>query len=91
MDGFVTIPASDTLDYQGAKFFDKTFHFDLPMDLINVPKLIFTGFFSSYQVTVNADGVINKALCQAGVATEIPVNQAYVGGDTANISINVII
>lgn len=26
-----------------------------------------------------------------GVTTEIPINQAYIGGDTANISINVII
>ncbi len=25
------------------------------------------------------------------VTTEIPINQAYIGGDTANISINVII
>ena len=53
--------------------------------------MIFTGYFGSYQVTVDADGVINSERCQSGVATEISVNQAYTGGDTANISINVII
>ena len=42
-------------------------------------------------MTVDADSVINNAVCQSGVTTEIPINQAYVGGDTANISINVII
>lgn len=35
--------------------------------------------------------VTNNAVCQSGVTTEIPINQAYIGGDTANISINVII
>lgn len=34
---------------------------------------------------------VNDAVCQSGVTTEIPINQAYIGGDTANISINVII
>lgn len=90
LDGFVTIPRSGTLDYQGATFFDRNFHFNLPTDLTNVSKLLFTGF-STYRVTVNADSVINNAVCQSGVTTEIPINQAYVGGDTANISINVII
>ena len=42
-------------------------------------------------VTVDADSVTNNAVCQSGVTTEIPINQAYIGGDTANISINVII
>lgn len=91
LDGFVTVPSSGTLDYQGATFFDRSFHFDLPNDLTNVTEVIFTGYFGSYQVTVDADGVINSERCQSGVATEISVNQAYIGGDTANISINVII
>lgn len=90
-DGFITIPRSGTLDYQGATFFDRNFHFDLPTDLTNVPKLLFTGYFSTYRVTVDADSVTNNAVCQSGVTTEIPINQAYIGGDTANISINVII
>ena len=91
LDGFVTVPRSGTLDYQGATFFDRNFHFNLPTDLTNVSKLLFTGYFGTYRVTVDADSVINNAVCQSGVATEIPINQAYVGGDTANISINVII
>lgn len=90
-DEFVTIPRSGTLDYQGATFFDRNFHFNLPTDLTNVSKLLFTGYFNTYRVTVSADSVINNAVCQSGVTTEIPINQAYVGGDTANISINVII
>lgn len=90
-DGFITIPRSGTLDYQGATFFDRNFHFDLPTDLTNVSKLLFTGYFSTYRVTVDADSVTNNAVCQSGVTTEIPINQAYIGGDTANISINVII
>lgn len=48
-------------------------------------------YFSTYRVTVDADSVTNNAVCQPGVTTEIPINQAYIGGDTANISINVII
>lgn len=91
LDGFVTIPKSGTLDYQEATFSDKNFHFDLPTDLTNVPKLLFTGYFGTYRVTVDANGVTNNAVCQSGVATEIPINQAYIGGDTADISINVII
>lgn len=86
-DGFITIPRSGTLDYQGATFFDRNFHFDLPTDLTNVSKLLFTGYFSTYRVTVDADSVTNNAVCQSGVTTEIPINQAYIGGDTANISI----
>lgn len=78
-------------DYQGATFFDRNFHFDLPTDLTNVSKLLFTGYFSTYRVTVDADSITNNAVCQSGVTTEIPINQAYIGGDTANISINVII
>lgn len=77
--------------YQGATFFDRNFHFNLPTDLTNVSKLLFTGYFSTYRVTVDADSVTNNAVCQSGVTTEIPINQAYIGGDTANISINVII
>lgn len=61
---------------RGAIVFDRNFHFDLPTDLTNVSKLLFTGYFSTYRVTVDADSV---------------TNQAYIGGDTANISINVII
>lgn len=90
-DGFVTITRSGTLKYQGATSFDKNFHFDLPTDLTNVSKLLFTGYFGTYKVTVNADSVINYATCQSGVTTEIPINQAYIGGDTANISINITI
>lgn len=90
-DGFITIPRSGTLDYQGATFFDRNFHFNLPTDLTSVSKLLFTGYFSTYRVTVDADSVTNNAVCQSGVTTEIPINQAYIGGDTANISINVII
>ena len=90
-DGFITIPRSGTLDYQGATFFDRNFHFNLPTDLTNVSKLLFTGYFSTYRVTVDADSITNNAVCQSGVTTEIPINQAYIGGDTANISINVII
>ena len=33
----------------------------------------------------------SRLLKQIRVTTEIPINQAYIGGDTANISINVII
>lgn len=77
--------------YAGATFFDRNFHFNLPTDLTNVSKLLFTGYFSTYRVTVDADSVTNNAVCQSGVTTEIPINQAYIGGDTANISINVII
>lgn len=91
LDGFVTIPRSGTLDYQEVTVFDRNFHFDLPTDLTNVPKLLFTGYLGTYKVTVNADSVINSAICQSRVPTEIPINQAYIGGDTANISINVII
>lgn len=91
LDGFVTIPRSGTLNYQGATFFDRNFHFNLPTDLTNVSKLLFTGYFGTYRVTVDADSVTNNAVCQSGVTTEIPINQAYIGGDTANISINVII
>lgn len=91
LDGFVTIPKSGTLDYQEVTFFDRNFHFNLPTDLINVPKLLFTGYFNTYRVTVNADSVIHNAVCQSGVTTEIPINQAYIGGSTADISINVII
>lgn len=91
LDGFITVPASGTLDYQGATFFDRSFHFDLPTDLTNVTKLMFTGYFSTYRVTVDADSVTNSKNCQSGVATEISINQAYIGGDTANISINVVI
>lgn len=90
-DGLVTVPGSGALDYQGATFFDRNFHFNLPTDLTNVSKLLFTGYLGTYRVTVNADSVINNAVCQSRVTTEIPINQAYVGGDTANISINVII
>lgn len=75
----------------GATLFDRNFHFNLPTDLTNVSKLLFTGYFSTYRVTVDADSVTNNAVCQSGVTTEIPINQAYIGGDTANISINVII
>lgn len=91
LDGFVTIPRSGTLNYQGTTSFDRNFHFDLPTDLTNVPKLLFTGYFGTYRVTVDADSVTHNAVCQSGVTTEIPINQAYIGGDTANISINVII
>lgn len=91
LDGFVTIPRSGTLDYQETALFDRNFHFDLPTELTNVPKLLFTGYFSTYRVTVNADSVTNNAVCQSGVATEIPINQVYIGGETADISINVII
>ena len=90
-DGFITISRSGTLKYQGATRFDRNFHFDLPTDSTNVSKLLFTGYFSTYNVTVDADGVTNDAVCQPGVATKIPINQAYIGGDIANISINVII
>lgn len=91
LDGFVTVPRSGTLKYQGATSFDRNFHFNLPTDLTNVSKLLFTGYFSTYRVIVNADGITNNAACQPGVATEIPINWAYTGGATANISINVII
>lgn len=91
LDGFITVPTSGTLNYQGATFFDRSFHFDLPTDLTNVTKLIFTGYFSTYRVTVAADSVTNSKNCQSGIATEISINQAYVGGDTANISIDVVI
>lgn len=90
-DRFITIPKSGTLNYQGTTSFDRNFHFDLPTDLTNVSKLLFTGYFNTYKVTVDADSVINNAVCQSGVTTEIPINQAYIGGGTANISINVII
>ena len=91
-DGFITITRSGTLDYQGTTFFDRNFHFNLPTYLTNVSKLLFTGYLiSTYRVTVDADSVTNSAVCQSGVTTEIPINQAYIGGDTANISINVII
>lgn len=90
-DGFITVPASGTLDRQRATFFDRSFHFDLPNYHTNVAKLIFTGSFNTYRVTVDADGVTNSKNCQSGIATEISINQAYIGGDTANISINVVI
>lgn len=91
LDGFVTIPRSGNLDYQETISFDRNFHFNLPTDLTNVSELLFTGYFGTYRVTVNADSVIHNAVCQSGVATKIPINQAYIGGDTANISIDVII
>lgn len=91
LDGFVTIPKSGTLDYQQATFFDRNFHFDLPIYSTNISKLLFTAYLGTYKVTVGADSVLNTAVCKSGVATEIPINQAYIGGDTANISINVII
>lgn len=91
LDGFVTVPRSGTLDYQETTSFDRNFHFNLPTDLTNVSKLLFTGYFIAYRVTVNADSVIHNAVCQSGVTTEIPINQAYIGGDIANISINVTI
>lgn len=91
LDGFIAVPASGDLNYQSATFFDRRFHFDLPTDLTNVTKLIFTGYFNTYRVTVDADSVINSKTCQPGIATEIPINQAYLGGDTANITINVVI
>lgn len=90
-DGFISMPASGDLDYQGARFLDREFTFEIPNDLINVTKLVFTGLFNTYNVTVDADSVINRATCKPGVRTEIPINQAYIGGDTANISINVVI
>lgn len=49
------------------------------------------GIIRAQQGAVDADSVTNNAVCQSGVTTEIPINQAYIGGDTANISINVII
>lgn len=90
-DGFVTIPKSGTLDYQGATSFDRNFHFNLPSGLASVSKVLFTGYFGAYRVTVDADRVTKTAICQSGVPTEIPINRAYMGGDTANISIDVII
>lgn len=90
-DGFITVSKSGTLNYQGTTSLDRNFHFDLPTDLTNVSKLLFTGYSVAYRVTVNADSVINNAVCQSGVTTEIPINQAYLGGDTANISIDVTI
>lgn len=84
-------PLESQVYSSGATFFDRNFHFDLPTDLTNVSKLLFTGYFSTYRVTVDADSVTNNAVCQSGVTTEIPINQAYIGGVTANISINVII
>lgn len=90
-DGSITILKSGTLPYQGATFFDRNFHFELPTASTNVSKLLFTGYFSTYRVTVDADGIIINAVCQSGVATEIPINEAYRGGSTANISINIII
>lgn len=91
LDGSVTIPTSGTLNYQGSTSFDRNFHFNLPTELTNVSKLLFTGYYSTYRVTVNADSVIHSAVCQPGVPTEIPINQAYLGGDTASISIDVIV
>lgn len=91
LDGFITIPKSGTLDYSEVYISDKNFHFNLPTALTNVSKLLFTGYFNTYKVTVRADSVTNNAVCQSGVATEIPINQAYIGGGTANISINIII
>lgn len=91
LDGFITIPRSETLDHQETAFFDSHFHFDLPTDSTNVSKVLFTGYFSTYRVTVDADGATKNAICQSGVTTEIPINQAYTGGETANISINIII
>lgn len=90
-DGFITIPRSGTLDYQEAARFDRNFHFDLPTDLTNISKVLFTGYLGGYRVTVDADYVINSAVCQSGVTVEIPINQAYLGGEPVNISINVII
>lgn len=49
------------------------------------------GIIRAQQGAVDADSVTNNAVCQSGVTTEIPINQAYIGGGTANISINVII
>lgn len=57
----------------------------LPVSLYGIP---LANMFTLY---VNVDSVTNNAVCQSGVTTEIPINQAYIGGDTANISINVII
>lgn len=90
-DGFITVPRSGTLDYQEATSFDRKFRPDLLIDSTNISKLLFTGYFNTYRVTVDVDGVINNAVCQSGVTTEIPINQSYIGGDIANISINVII
>lgn len=89
--GFITIPKSGTLDYQGATFFDKNFHFNLPTALTNVSKLLFTGYSSTYKVTVHVDSVVNNVVCQSGVTTEIPINQAYIGDATVDISIYVVI
>lgn len=47
-------------------------------------------YYSNYETDKLIIGT-NNAVCQSGVTTEIPINQAYIGGDTANISINVII
>lgn len=91
LDGFVAVPRSGNLKPQGTTSFDRNLHVDLPTDLTNVSKLLFTGYFGTYRVTVNADSVIHSAVCQSGVPTEIPINQAYLGGDTATISIDVII
>lgn len=90
-DGFITIPRSGTLDYQETASFYKDFRLDLPTDSTNVSKLLFTGYYNTYRVTVDADGVTNNAICQSGVTTKIPINQAYIGGDIAYISIDVII
>lgn len=73
-DGFITIPRSGTLDYQGATFFDRNFHFNLPTDLTNVSKLLFTGYFykCNYimkfvtflkQVFTSHSGISSKRLC----------------------------
>lgn len=58
--------------------------------VLTTQDLIYPGRSSNIEVN-SADSVTNNAVCQSGVTTEIPINQAYIGGDTANISINVII
>ena len=59
---------------------------------IRVKALSFpSDMFCLNEAAKDADSVTNNAVCQSGVITEIPINQAYIGGDTANISINVII
>lgn len=48
-------------------------------------------YYGASNGSPTCSSVTNNAVCQSGVTTEIPINQAYIGGDTANISINVII
>ena len=90
-NGFITVSKSGTLDYQGSTFFDKKFHFKLPTYSTNVSKLLFTGNFNTYEVIVTAGNITNNAVCQSGVTTEIPINQAYIGDSAANISMNITI